>query len=166
MSQFSVLFVCLGNICRSPTAEGVFQHKVNEAGLGDKIKVDSAGTSAFHEGETPDERSQQEAKKSGYDLSYIRSRKAEAKDFVDFDLVIAMDIENYHNLSLLKTSGYDDKLKLFIRDYAPQLKIEEVPDPYYGGAQGFTKVLQMIETASDSLLAEIKEILETDERVG
>ncbi|GAA4354768.1 low molecular weight protein-tyrosine-phosphatase [Kangiella marina] len=157
MSQFSVLFVCLGNICRSPTAEGVFQHKVNAAGLTDKIRVDSAGTSAFHVGESPDHRSQQEAKKKGYDLSYIRSRKAEAKDFVDFDLVIAMDLENYHNLSLLKTSGYDDKLKLFIRDYAPEFDIEEVPDPYYGGADGFSKVLNMIEVASDNLLEELKE---------
>jgi len=159
VSQYSVLFVCLGNICRSPTAEGVFQHKVNEAGLTDKIRVDSAGTSAFHVGEPPDKRSQQEAQKVGYDLSYIRSRKAEAKDFVDFDLVIAMDLENYHNLLLLKTNGYDNKLKLFIRDYAPQLEIEEVPDPYYGGPEGFTKVLQMIEVASDNLLSEIKEQL-------
>ncbi|AOE49871.1 low molecular weight protein-tyrosine-phosphatase [Kangiella sediminilitoris] len=159
MSQFSVLFVCLGNICRSPTAEGVFQHKVNEAGLDHLVKVDSAGTSAFHVGEAPDQRSQQEARKAGYDLSYIRSRKAQATDFVDFDLVIAMDLENYHNLSLLKTNGYDDKLKLFIRDYAPELEIEEVPDPYYGGAEGFTKVLNMIETASDNLLSEIKERL-------
>jgi len=160
VSQYSVLFVCLGNICRSPTAEGVFQHKVNEAGLTDKIRVDSAGTSAFHVGEPPDKRSQQEAQKVGYDLSYIRSRKAEAKDFVDFDLVIAMDLENYHNLSLLKTNGYNNKLKLFVRDYAPQLAIEEVPDPYYGGAEGFTKVLQMIEVASDNLLSEIKEQLD------
>ncbi|GAA4353424.1 low molecular weight protein-tyrosine-phosphatase [Kangiella taiwanensis] len=156
MTRFSVLFVCLGNICRSPTAEGVFQHKVEQAGLSDQIRVDSAGTSAFHVGEAPDKRSQQEAKKFGYDLSYIRSRKAEAKDFVDFDLVIAMDLENYHNLSLLKTTGYDDKLKLFIRDYAPELDIEEVPDPYYGGAEGFTKVLKMIEIASDNLLKEIQ----------
>lgn len=156
MYHYSVLFVCLGNICRSPTAEGVFQHKVNQAGLEDKIKVDSAGTSAFHVGEPPDKRSQQEAQQSGYDLSYIRSRKADAKDFVDFDLVIAMDLENYHNLSLLKTNGYDDKLKLFIRDYAPDLGIEEVPDPYYGGSDGFTKVLEMIEIASDKLLEEVK----------
>ena len=156
MHQFSVLFVCLGNICRSPTAEGVFQHKVNQAGLDSVIKVDSAGTSAFHVGEAPDKRSQQEAKNSGYDLSYIRSRKAEAKDFVDFDLVIAMDLENYHNLSLLKTNGYDDKLKLFIRDYSHDLEIEEVPDPYYGGAEGFAKVLNMIEVASDNLLQDIK----------
>lgn len=156
MHQFSVLFVCLGNICRSPTAEGVFQHKVNQAGLKELIRVDSAGTSAFHVGEPPDSRSQDEAIKSGYDLSYIRSRKAEAKDFVDFDLVVAMDLENYNNLSLLKTAGYDGKLKLFIRDYAPGLDIEEVPDPYYGGPDGFTKVLNMIELASDNLLEEIK----------
>lgn len=160
MHQFSVLFVCLGNICRSPTAEGVFQHKVNQAGLAEVIKVDSAGTSAFHVGEAPDKRSQQEARNSGYDLSYIRSRKAEAKDFVDFDLVIAMDLENYHNLSLLKTIGYNDNLKLFIRDYAPELNIEEVPDPYYGGPEGFSKVLSMIEAASDNLLEHIKEKLD------
>ena len=159
MYQYSVLFVCLGNICRSPTAEGVFQHKVNEAGLGDVVKVDSAGTSAFHVGESPDERSVQEAKKAGYDLSYIRSRKAEAKDFVDFDLVLAMDLENYHNLSLLKTNGYEDKLKLFIRDFAPNLGIEEVPDPYYGGAKGFTDVLNMIEVASDNLVEFVKKEL-------
>lgn len=159
MYQYSVLFVCLGNICRSPTAEGVFQHKVNQAGLSDLIKVDSAGTSAYHIGEAADSRAQQEAQKSGYDLSYIRSRKAESKDFADFDLVIAMDLENYRNLSLLNTSSYNDKLKLFIRDYAPQLDIEEVPDPYYGGTEGFSKVLAMIEVASDKLLSEIKEKL-------
>lgn len=159
MHQFSVLFVCLGNICRSPTAEGIFQHKVEQAGLADKVKVDSAGTSAFHVGEPPDSRSQQEAKQYGYDLSYIRSRKAEATDFVDFDLVIAMDLENYHNLSLIKTNGYDDKLKLFIRDYAPELEIEEVPDPYYGGPDGFNKVLKMIEIASDNLLKDVQEQL-------
>lgn len=123
------------------------------------IKVDSAGTSAFHVGEPSDKRSQQEAEKAGYDLSYIRSRKAETKDFIDFDLVVAMDLENYRNLSLLNTSSYNDKLKLFIRDYAPELKIDEVPDPYYGGASGFTDVLKMIEVASNNLLSEIKEKL-------
>ncbi|WP_223670723.1 low molecular weight protein-tyrosine-phosphatase [Kangiella shandongensis] len=156
MHQFSVLFVCLGNICRSPTAEGVFQHKVNQAGLEQQIRVDSAGTSAFHIGESPDSRSQREARKAGYDLSYIRARQAEAKDFVDFDLIIAMDLENYHNLSLLKTTRYNDKLKLFIRDYAPDLEIDEVPDPYYGGADGFANVLNMIELASNNLLEEIR----------
>lgn len=159
MHRYSVLFVCLGNICRSPTAEGIFQHKVNQAGLTDMIKVDSAGTSAFHVGEPSDKRSQREAEKFGYDLSYILSRKAETKDFIDFDLVVAMDLENYRNLSLLNTSSYNDKLKLFIRDYAPGLKIDEVPDPYYGGASGFTDVLQMIEVASDNLLKEIEKKL-------
>lgn len=154
--MYSVLFVCLGNICRSPTAEGVFREKVEQAGLSESIFIDSAGTSAYHVGEPPDTRSQEEAKRFGYDLSAQRSRQVVSDDFERFDLLIAMDQTNLQNLKSIKTDGYSDKLKLFLLDYAPQLGVSEVPDPYYGGAKGFTQVVQLIETASDGLLEFIK----------
>ncbi|NVJ65310.1 MAG: low molecular weight phosphotyrosine protein phosphatase [Gammaproteobacteria bacterium] len=157
--MYSILFVCLGNICRSPTAEGVFRVKAEQAGLANKLFIDSAGTSAYHVGEQPDLRSQQEAKRHGYDLSYIRSRKVATDDFDKFDLIIAMDNSNLVNLKHLDTKGYDDKLKLFLHDYAPQLGVSEVPDPYYGGAQGFTEVVRLIESAADGLIEYLRKDL-------
>lgn len=162
---FSVLFVCLGNICRSPTAEGVFRQKVIDAGLSEQIHIDSAGTSAYHVGESPDPRSQQEASRHGYDLSTIRSRKVVAEDFEKFDLLIAMDESNLSNLCTLSkenpinSNDYQSKLKLFLHDYAPQLKQKNVPDPYYGGVKGFTEVVELIEVASDALLLDIQQQL-------
>ncbi len=152
----SVLFVCLGNICRSPTAEGIFRQKVIAAGLEDKIHIDSAGTSAYHVGEEPDLRSQAEAKRYGYDLSSIRSRKVTSDDYDKFNLLIAMDQSNLNNLKSFNSNSYSHKLKLFLADFAPQLKISEVPDPYYGGAQGFTQVVKLIEQASDGLIEHLQ----------
>ncbi|MRX26818.1 low molecular weight protein-tyrosine-phosphatase [Kangiella sp. HZ709] len=154
--MYSVLFVCLGNICRSPTAEGVFKSLVTDAGLSNQVFVDSAGTSAHHVNEAPDPRSQQEAKRHGYDLSRIRSRKVTPNDYEKFDLIIAMDESNLNNLKSFKSNAYDSKLKLFLKDFAPLLNIHDVPDPYYGGAKGFTKVVELVEHASEGLLELIK----------
>ncbi len=153
--MYSVLFVCLGNICRSPTADGIFRAKAAEAGL--ELHIDSAGTSAYHAGEAPDLRSQQEAKRHGYDLSMIRSRQVISEDFNQYDLVIAMDKSNLENLQTYKSNTCKAKLKLFLADFAPDLGVEEVPDPYYGGAKGFTEVVKLIEQASEGLVAYIQQ---------
>ena len=151
-----VLFVCMGNICRSPTAEGVFRHVVEQAGLSHIIEIDSAGTHAYHIGEPPDPRSTQTALQRGVDLSTQRARRAIAEDFEAFDFVLAMDRDNYANLSDICAPEHTDKLELFL-DYAKDLPESEVPDPYYGGGKGFDRVLDLIEAASAGLLAEIKE---------
>ena len=154
--KIKVLFVCMGNICRSPTAHGVFEKLVNDEGLSHRIEVDSAGTHAYHIGEPPDKRSQQTAFAHGFDLSYIRGRQVTSEDFAYYDYILAMDKDNYANLSHLCTGEDCSKLFLFL-SFAPQLKpIDEVPDPYYGGSKGFENVYDMIIQASDGLLAEIK----------
>lgn len=160
--MYSVLFVCLGNICRSPTAEGVFRAKAEETALIEHLHIDSAGTSAYHVGESPDSRSQQEALRHGYDLSSIRSRKVIQEDFDRFDLIVAMDMDNFRELNSFKSNAYSDKLKLFLADFAPHLEVDEVPDPYYGGAQGFTRVVQLIEAASDGLISHIQKELDIE----
>ena len=155
MSQIRVLFCCMGNICRSPTAHGVFEGMVREAGLSKRIFIDSAGTHAYHVGETPDRRSQETAKKRGYDLSLQRARKVKAEDFLAFDYVLAMDQDNYYNLHAICPAGYEARLALFL-DFAPDLGQREVPDPYYGGANGFEQVFDLVEAASRGLLADIQ----------
>lgn len=150
-----VLFVCLGNICRSPTAEGVFRALVNREGLDDKIFIDSAGTHAYHIGEGPDPRSQAAAAQRGIDLSSLRGRRATAADMKEFDYVLAMDEENYSNLMGMTTSQTEQRVTLLM-NYAPERPEDEVPDPYFGGEGGFDRVLDMIEDASRGLLAEIR----------
>lgn len=149
-----VLFVCLGNICRSPTAEGVFRHKVREAGLEGRIEVDSAGTGDWHIGKPPDSRTRRAAQLRGYDLSQLRGRQVGAADFARFDLILAMDHRNLQHLKGLRPATAPAELDLFLRRYA--LALDEVPDPYYGGEDGFEQVLDLIEQASESLLAELK----------
>ncbi|MGX5173902.1 low molecular weight protein-tyrosine-phosphatase [Aliikangiella sp. IMCC44653] len=153
----SILFVCLGNICRSPTAEGIFRKVACEQSNLD-LFIDSAGTSAHHQGESPDPRSVEAAKQRGYDLTGIRSRQVTLNDFEEFDLLIAMDKNNYQALIDLaaRTSVADaqQKVKLFL-DYADQKNFSEVPDPYYGGANGFNLVIDLIEDASRGLLKSI-----------
>jgi len=151
-----VLFVCLGNICRSPTAEGVFRHVVREAGLLEHIEIDSAGTHAYHIGEPPDARAQAAARRRGIDLSALRGRRAEATDIERFDYVLAMDAENYENLLAICPLGLEHKVRLFL-EFAPERPEREVPDPYFGGDAGFDRVLDMIEEAAQGLLADLRE---------
>ena len=151
-----VLFVCMGNICRSPTAEAVFRRTVDKAGLGDTIECDSAGTHDYHIGEPPDQRAQLAASRRGYDMSNLRGRKVGPKDFESFDYVVAMDRRNYSLLENLCPPEYAGKLKLYC-DFDDNFAGCEVPDPYYGGAQGFEQVLDLIEAVSTSLVARLRE---------
>jgi len=153
----NILFVCLGNICRSPTADGVFTQMVKEAGLFSRVQVDSAGTSAWHSGNPPDKRSQQAAKARGYDLSKLRARQVERGDFYDFDLILAMDGSNLRDLQDIAPKDTRAEIDLFLCRY--QIAPFEVPDPYQGGEAGFEQVLDLIEAASRALLAEVKERL-------
>ncbi len=150
-----VLFVCLGNICRSPTAEGVFRAQVEQAGLSDRIEIDSAGTAAWHIGKSPDMRAQAAAATRGYDLSPLRGRQVAVGDFAHFDFVLAMDEENLANLLAVCPAEHRHKVRLFL-SFSTQWQDHEVPDPYYGGAEGFDHVLDMIEDAGVSLLATIR----------
>ena len=154
MILVKVLFVCLGNICRSPTAEGVFRKLVREAGLSDEIKIDSAGTGAWHINQPPDQRSQDAALKRGIDLSAQRARKISIDDFNDFDYLVAMDISNISNLKKICPPDLVSRILLFL-EFAPKLQRQEVPDPYQGGDEGFELVLNLIEVASQGLLYHI-----------
>ena len=148
-----VVFVCLSNICRSPTAEGVFRHLVEQQGLSDHIAADSSGTSGWHNGEPPDRRSQQSAMARGIDLSGLRSRKAQPEDFHKFDYVLAMDSSNFNNLLAICPPGYENRLHMFMK-FAPEQGRLDIPDPYY--EDGFDGVFDMLEAASKGLLAEIR----------
>lgn len=150
-----VLFVCLGNICRSPTAEGVFRKIVLEHKLDHLIQIDSAGTHAYHIGEAPDERAQAACARRGIDISRLRGRRAVAGDIEEFDYVLAMDRENYAHLLDICPPGLEPRIRLFM-EFAPNRAEQEVPDPYFGGAGGFDRVLDMIEDAAQGLLEEIR----------
>ena len=148
-----VLFVCLGNICRSPTAHGVFRQLVEERGLSHLIETDSAGTGAYHVGEPPDHRATAEAAKRGYDLSDLRARQAVAADFAYYDYVIAMDVQNLGGLRSICPTDYSGYLGM-MTDFTDSYE-GDVPDPYFGGAAGFTYVLDMLEDACGALLDRI-----------
>jgi protein-tyrosine phosphatase len=149
-SSTSVLFVCMGNICRSPTAEGVFRHLVEAGGLSDHIEIDSAGTHAYHINEPPDRRASAAAKRRGYTLTEIRARRVVDMDFERFDYIIAMDRDNVQRLIEQADVDHHDKIRLFL-EFA-NAQEDEVPDPYYGGAAGFERVLDLVEDASRGLL--------------
>ena len=151
----SVLFVCMGNICRSPTAEAVFRHYVESAGVSEHILIDSAGTHAYHVGDPPDLRSQRAALQRGYDLSKLRGRQVCREDFRRFDYVLAMDSSNLGILQRLAAPGSSAVTRLFL-EYARHHAEREVPDPYYGGEDGFEHVLDMVEDAAQGLLEEIR----------
>lgn len=155
--KVSVLFVCMGNICRSPTAHGVFRKMVEQAGLSEQIEIDSAGTHSYHVGNPPDERSQQTAIRRGLDMSDLRARQAKSRDFDRFDLVLAMDRDNYAVLEGYTSSDTRDQLKLFMDFASDQWRTREVPDPYYGGANGFETVFDMVEDASQGLIDHIRQ---------
>lgn len=150
-----VLFVCMGNICRSPTAEGVFRHMVEQSNTRHQIEIDSAGTHAYHVGNPPDARAQEAALKRGIDLSSQRARRVSASDLSEFDYVIAMDESNKDDLLSICPSGYEDRIKLFL-DFAEGDE-SEVPDPYYGQGRGFEIVLNLVEKASAGLLKHIRD---------
>ena len=150
-----VLFVCTGNICRSPTAEGIFRKLAGDAGVGGSILAGSAGTHAYHVGEPPDPRALAAAAKRGYDLSGLRARRVEHADFQRFELILAMDSDHYSILSRMAPPGDGYKLKLMM-SYARRFREQEVPDPYYGGPQGFERVLDMLEDAAQGLLESVR----------
>jgi protein-tyrosine phosphatase len=154
-STNSVLFVCMGNICRSPSAEAVFQAMIDEQDLGDQISCDSAGTIGFHAGQPADRRMRAAAEKRGYDLKSI-ARQVRPDDFASFDHIIAMDLDNLEGLRSIG-HGMEGKAKLSLMcDYARKHDLREVPDPYYGGRQGFELVLDLLEDACAGLLDELK----------
>lgn len=158
MAKVRVLFICLGNICRSPTAHGVFQKYVDDAGLNAEIFVDSAGTSNWHIDEPPDRRSADAALAAGYDLSVLRGRQVTRRDFEKFDYILAMDESNLAALEELCPSNFDGHLGLFL-EFARNKDYQEVPDPYHGDEAGFSLVLSLIEDASAGLLRQIKKKL-------
>lgn len=148
----------MGNICRSPTAQGVFEQLVADENLSPQFEIESAGTHSYHLGEPPDKRTMQIASQRGYDLSYIRSRKVKTADFEYYDYVIAMDSNNFENLKAQCPNEYQSKLHLFleITDQASNLGNKEVPDPYYGGTNGFQYVLDIVEEGAKNLLHKLK----------
>ena len=152
-SVVNVLFVCMGNICRSPTAEGVFRHLVAEAGHSDTIAIDSSGMADWHAGKAPDSRSQAAARQRGIEIGDLRARQTQASDFHRFDYVIGMDDENMADLAAICPAGREDRMHRML-DFATDISVTEVPDPYYG-ASGFDDVLDLIENASRGLLARI-----------
>lgn len=153
--KVAVLFVCMGNICRSPTAHGVFQAMVDEQGLDDRIMVDSAGTHSYHIGSPPDMRSQDIARSRGVDLTRLRARQFESDDFVDFDFLLPMDHSNLSNMLSLRPDSARGRLELML-DYSDKYKQKEVPDPYFG-SDGFELVFDMISDASAGLLKHIRQ---------
>jgi protein-tyrosine phosphatase len=156
LQQVKVLFVCLGNICRSPTAEGVFRALVKEQGCDQQFEIDSAGTSGWHQGEAPDPRSQEEARRHGVDLSGQRSRAVVARDFEHYDYICAMDSANLRELKRECPKGQEEKLYR-LTDFAPELKVRDVPDPYYGGDRGFENVYNIVMAGCQGLLAHIQQ---------
>ena len=151
-----LLFVCMGNICRSPSAEGVFQQLIDARQLSEQFFLDSAGTHAYHVGEPPDSRSQRAALARGINITHQRARQVTVEDLDRFDLLLAMDRQNYHRLHQLATSDSQRRRIRLMMEFAPALPEEEVPDPYYGeGNQGFERVLNLLEHAADGLLSHL-----------
>ena len=159
----SVLFVCMGNICRSPTAHGVFRHKVAELGLSASVAVDSAGTHDFHPNAPPDERSQAHAAKRGYDLSDLRARQIQRTDFEKFDVILVMDMDNLESVKSECPSEYGHKIRR-LTEFCLDHDAPVVPDPYYGGANGFDHVLDLVEDACEGLLVAISFKLKAGEQ--
>ena len=147
-SKLRILIVCMGNICRSPTAEAVLRRRLAAGGLDGRVEVDSAGTGGWHAGQAPDSRAQRHALLRGYDLSRLRARRVVEEDFERFDLLLAMDEDNLADLQRLKPAGASAELRLFAA--------VEVPDPYHGAAQGFENVLDLIEKGSADLVGELR----------
>ena len=154
--KVSVLFVCLGNICRSPTAEGLFHRLLAQEGLEEVIRVDSAGTGSWHVGKPPDSRSQAAARQRGHDISGLRARQVSPDDFARFDYIIAMDEQNLAELEAMKPADFQGHLGLLL-DFGTDGDQREVPDPYFGGEEGFHRVFELVEGALEGLLEDIRE---------
>jgi protein-tyrosine phosphatase len=161
--SFGILFVCMGNICRSPTAEGVFRRTVAAASLDRALDIDSAGTHAYHIGHSPDARARRAAETRGVDLSWKRARRVSVADFARFDLVLAMDELNRATLLELCPPEYRERVRLFL-EFAPHVGRLDVPDPYYGGSNGFEYVLDLVEEGSRGLLEHVRQVLEARPR--
>ena len=155
--KVAILMVCMGNICRSPTAEAVLRHKLVQRGLADHVRVDSAGTHAWHTGEAPDHRSRNHAARRGYDLTGLRARLVQASDFERFDLLLAMDDGNLANLVAACPAAHHPKLRLLM-EFAPKGWAREVPDPYGSGPEGFEQVLDLVESACEGLLPHLRQL--------
>jgi len=156
MTTTKVLFVCMGNICRSPTAEAVFRHYVESAGMSADIFIDSAGTHDYHIGDKPDARAQHAARQRGYDMSELRGRQVGEDDFRQFDYVLAMDSANLAILQQIAPPDSNTRARLLL-EFSRHHRERDVPDPYYGGADGFERVLDMVEDAAQGLLEEIRQ---------
>lgn len=153
--EYRVLFVCLGNICRSPAAEGILKDMVSKAGLSNKISVDSAGTSGYHEGSLPDERMRKHGRMRGYDFCSL-SRKFRSSDFDKFDIILAMDDSNYDKIMRLSPSVEDEKKVYRMADFLQHLSADHIPDPYYSGDEGFEFVLDLLEDACTGLFNKLR----------
>ncbi len=154
--NYRVLLVCMGNICRSPTAEAVLRQMIKNNKLGHIVEVDSAGTHGYHVGEAPDSRTQRAALARGYNLSQLRARKVARQDIDYFDLILAMDKSNLDNLRRMAPPEAHERIKLFM-DYSKNFEDDEVPDPYYGLGHGFDLVLDMVEDGAQGLIDEIRQ---------
>ena len=150
----AVLFVCLGNICRSPTAEGVFRAALVQVGLGEQVFADSAGIGDWHVGSPPDRRTIQAARRRGYDLTSLRGRQVVPADFTRFGWILAMDLSNLRALEVMRPPAFNGHLGLLL-DLVPGAPVREVPDPYYGGPDGFERVLDLVEHASAELITRL-----------
>lgn len=157
-AKIRILFVCTGNLCRSPMAQGLLDQRIREAGLASRVEVDSAGTGSSRAGEAPDRRAQAAARRRSIDIGMQRARQVQVEDFQGFDYILAMDRENYAALRAICPAGLERKLHLCL-DFAPALRLREVPDPYYGNERGFERVLDLMELVADGLLQELEERL-------
>ena len=156
--MINILFVCMGNICRSPSAEGFFISALQSSKVRDQVSTDSAGTHGYHVGHTPDPRAIETALNFGVDISGLRARKVSASDFDVFDIIIAMDHDNLEELQRIRPKGSKGSLKLMM-EYHPEAQPEEVPDPYYGGMSGFTYMCELLDSATRGLLKDVEERL-------
>ena len=157
MNKVNVLFVCMGNICRSPSAQGVFEKYVDDNGLKSQFSIDSAGTHSYHVGGKPDSRSTQAALERGIDIAHQRARRISQADFENFDYIVVMDNDNHMNVKMICPKQYQNKIHKMM-SFSPSSKYTEVPDPYYGGDQGFELVLDLLENASIGLLSHIVKV--------
>lgn len=156
--MFNILFVCMGNICRSPSAEGFFSSCLESSDYSDQVKIDSAGTHSYHVGHSPDSRAIETAASFDVDISNLRARKVSSSDFHHYDLIIAMDRSNLEDLQRIQPAGSKASLEMMMQ-YHPDGQPDEVPDPYYGGMDGFTYMCKLLQSASDGLLRDVEERL-------